>query len=241
MFSLWQQMCVPAAVDAADDEVLHGGGAAAGRQAEDAMDLEEPSHPGDLHGSGWFRSPQQYGKHALHDYGWLLKMLTENLHKVLSKIAKRDPRLVQKDECSAKTWDIPKNIKLTPWGRPEVTAAPAAPASLRPSMAGPPEQACYGAAAKAGDTAPPGKRARPGAGAGYAVRPAAGVPVVRGGCAQRWGGCCLRWGWSVVVFLPRRSVSSVPGRSATRSSKWHASFPSRMQREESSSAASVPL
>jgi len=152
------------------------------------MDLEEPSHPGDLHGSGWFRSPQQYGKHALHDYGWLLKMLTENLHKVLSKIAKRDPRLVQKDECSAKTWDIPKNIKLTPWGRPEVTAAAAAPASLRPSMAGPPEQACYGAAAKAGDTAPPGKRARPGAGAGYAVRPAAGVPVVRGGVRPTMGG-----------------------------------------------------
>ena len=89
MLSLLQQMCVPDAVDAAeDDEVSHGGEkAAAEKQADDAMELEgpseRPSHLGELHGSGWFRSPQlqrQYGEHVLHDYSWLLKMLTENLH-----------------------------------------------------------------------------------------------------------------------------------------------------------------
>ena len=41
MLSLLQQMCVPAAVDAAEDDgVSHGGESAAGKQADDAMELE---------------------------------------------------------------------------------------------------------------------------------------------------------------------------------------------------------
>ena len=187
MLSLLQQMCVPAAVDAAEDDwVSHGGEAAAGKQADDAMELEgpseTPSHPGELHGSGWFRSPQlqrQYGEHVLHDYSWLLKMLTENLHQVLSKIAKRDPRLVQKEECSAKTWDIPKNIKLTPWGRPVVTAAAAAAPALLPQSPAAEEAQEAEEAEEAEDTASPGKRARHGA---------AAVPVVRGGVRPTMGG-----------------------------------------------------
>jgi len=190
MLSLLQQMCVPAAVDAAaDDVVSHGGEAAAGKQADDAMEMERPSerhsHPGELHGSGWFRSPQpqrQYGEHVLHDYSWLLKMLTENLHQVLSNIAKRDPRLVQKNECSAMTWDIPKRIKLTPWGRPVVTAAAAAAQELlaqSPAAEGAEKADKAEEAEEAESTASPGKRAR---------HDVAAVPVVRGGVRPTMGG-----------------------------------------------------